>query len=230
MNLDFLVPGISLHSVSFESGSRVAYIVISESFGVADTTMVELSVLEAGEGRVLLEVSSSPYPRYPEETASVRLRISEPIREITSPDEFFSYVDEILVRESEGEPFREPSRDEVEELELERMFLPSPADSERVILGREEVETPAGVFSCEKLEIEKEAVNPVSLGGVEALRFEREHTLIWLSGDVPFWGLVRSRLERESSTRLARRVRTGSEARISVTESILYSYSRTRCE
>jgi hypothetical protein len=225
-DLDFLVPGISLRSVSFDRGSRVAYMIVSESYGIADTSLVELAVLEARGGKVLLEVSSAPYPRFPEETVWVKMRLSDRIREIASPDEFYSCVDEILVREGEAEPFREASREEMEELDLERMFLPSRADTERVDLGREEIETPAGVFSCEKQETKREERNPVSLGGVAAERFEREHTVLWLSEDVPFWGLVRSRIERESSTKLEGRARGDLGIRSSVTESVLVSYSR----
>jgi hypothetical protein len=225
-NLDFLVPGISLRSVAFESGSRVAYMVVSESYGIADTSLVELAVLEASGGRILLEVSSAPYPRFPAETVWVKMRLFDRVKKISSPDEFLSCVDEILVREGDAESFREASRDEIEELDLERMFLPSPADTERVHLGHEEIETPAGVFSCDRHEMKREENRPVTLGGVAAQRFEREHTVLWLSGDVPFWGLVRSRIERESSTKLAGRTRRGLGTRSTVTESILLSYSR----
>ena len=226
-DLDFLVPGISLRSVAFEGGSRVAYMVVSESYGAADTSTVEFAVLEADGGKILLEVSSGSYPRFPDETVWVRMRLSEQVKQISSPDEFLSFVDEILVREGDLEPFREASRDEIEELDLERMFLPSPADSERVYFGREEIETPAGAFSCDRHEMEREERRPVMLGGVDAERFEREHAVLWISGDDPFWGLVRSRIERESSMRLAGRARRGLGTRSTVTESILLSYSRT---
>ena len=65
---------------------------------------------------------------------------------------------------------------------------------------------------------------PVQLGGVEAMRYEREETLIWLSPEIPFWGLVRSRIERESSTVPSSGSRFQPRPRTTLTESILLSY------
>ncbi len=223
-NLDFLVPGISLRSVTFEAGAAVSYLIISESYGLSDTSVVELGVLEADSATVLLEVSTSPYPRTPDETVWVRLRLDERVRYIESTDEFMSFVREVLVREGEAGGFERPSAEDIEELELERMFLPSRADTGRVPLGPEEIETAAGLFRCDKFGIVDERTMQVELGGIEAVRNEREETFIWLSPEVPFWGLVRSRIERESSTSLPGRSRFQMKPKITVTESILVSY------
>ncbi len=223
--LDFLLPGISLRSVEFDEGSSVEYLIISESYGIPDTSVVELAVLEAGGGYALLEVSTSPHPRILEETVLVRMRLSEGVRTIDDPEGFSSYASEILVKEG-GDPFRAPSPDDLEELELERMFLSSPEDSLRVSMGREEVDTPAGSFACEKMQITKHEESEVSLGGVEAVRIESELTILWLSPDIPFWGLVRSRIERESSTALEGGSGFRQKPRRSVTESVLISFSK----
>ena len=221
--LDFLVPGISLGSVSFEAGAGVSYLVISKSYGVADTSVVELAVLEADGTTSLIEVSTSPYPRTPEETVCIRLRLEDGVRHIESSDEFMSFVREVLVREGGSGVFERPADEDIEELELERMFLPSRADTERVPLGPEDVETAAGLFRCEKYGIMDERTMQVNLGGIEAVRYEREETHIWLSSEVPFWGLVRSRIERESSTRLPEESRFQPRPKSTVTESILVS-------
>ena len=222
--LDFLVPGISLRSISFEAGKGVSYLIVSESFGVADSSIIELDVLETGDETVLLEVSSSPFPRSREETVCVRLRLEEGVREIASPDRFMSFVREVLVREGGSARFERPSDEEIEELGLERMFLPSRPDSARSPLGSEEIGTPAGDFLCQKYRLEEERSMPVQLGGVEAVRYEREETLIWLSPEIPFWGLVRSRIERESSTVPSSGSRFQPRPRTTLTESILLSY------
>lgn len=227
-NLDFLVPGISLRSVSFEAGTRVAYLIMSESYGIADTSVVELAVLEADGGTVLLQVSTSPYPQKPDETVWVRLRLEEGVKEIESSGEFMSFVKEVLVREGSMGSFEQPASEEIEELELERMFLPSRTDTGRVPLGPEEVETPAGRFSCDKFGVRSERSMQVQLGGVEAVRYEREETLIWLSPDIPFWGLVRSRIERESSTSLPEQPRFQPRPKTTLTESVLVSYTNAR--
>ena len=224
-NLDFLVPGISLRSVSFKAGDRVSYIIISESYGIADTSFVELGVLETDDETVLIEVSTSLYPRIPDETVWVRLHLEKGVKEIESPDGFMPFVREVLVREGTAGTFEKPEGEEIEELELERMFLPSRADTERVSLGREEIETLAGRFQCDKYGIKDEKSMTVQLGGVEALRYEREETFIWLSPDIPFWGLVRSRIERESSTSLPGDGRFQLKPKKTRTESVLVSYT-----
>ncbi len=223
--LDFLLPGISLRSVEFESGSSVKYLIISKSYGIPDTSMVELAILEAGGEYALIEVSTSPYPRIVEETVRVRMRLSEGVRDIKTQEEFSSYADEILVKDGDG-PFQAPSPEDLEELDLERMFLPSPEDSLRVSLGREEVGTPAGSFPCEKEEIVKFKETEISLGGIKAVRVERERIILWISPDIPFWGLVRSRIERENSTTLVDDPGFRQEPRRSVTESVLVSFSK----
>ena len=224
--LDFLLPGISLRSVEFESGSSVKYLIISESYGIPDTSVVELAILESGGGYALIEISTSPYPRIMEETVRVRMRLSEEVRRIETPEEFSPHVSNILVKDGDG-PFQEPSPEDLEELELERMFLSSPEDSLRVSLGREEVDTPAGSFLCDKKEILKLKEAGISLGGVKAVRMERERTILWISTDIPFWGLVRSRIERESSTTLVDDPGFRQEPRRSATESVLISFSRS---
>ena len=223
--LDFLLPGISLRSVEFDSGSSVTYMIISESYGIPDTSMVELAILEADVGSAIIEVSTSPYPRILEETVRVRMRLSEGVRGIEAPEEFSSHASEILVKEGDG-PFQAPSSEDLEELELERMFLSSQEDSLRISLGREDIDTPAGTFSCDKKEIIKRKESEVNLGGVEAVRVEKERTILWLSSDIPFWGLVRSRIERENSTTLADDPGFRQEPRRSATESVLISFSK----
>ena len=225
-DLDFLVPGISLRSVSFETGALVSYLIISESYGVADTSFVQLGVLEASGEAALLEVATSPYPRVPEETIWVRLLLEEGVRKIENAGEFKRFVREVLVREGDEGPFERPDEEEMEELELERMFLPSKSGTKRDSLGFEEIETPAGRFRCDIFGIEEERTMEVKLGGVDAVRYEREKTTIWLSPEIPFWGLVRSRVERESSTTLPDERRFQPRPKETRTESVLVSYTR----
>jgi hypothetical protein len=224
--LDFLLPGISLRTVAFDSCASVSYLIISESYGIPDTSIVDLTILETSGGHAVIEVSTSPYPRSVEETVWVRMKLSEGIRSMESPEEFSCYASEILVKEGQG-PFQAPSAEDLEELKLERMFLASPDDSSIVEIGMQDVVTPAGSFSCEKREMTRRESSDVSLGGVEALRIEMERTILWLSPEIPFWGLVRSRIERESSTRVTGDSSYDYRPRRSVTESILISFSKS---
>lgn len=221
--VDFLVPGVSLAAIEFEPGARVSYFIVSEAFGVPDTSVVDLAVLEHQMGEVLLEVASSPWPRARSETFTVRLRLVDRVREIFSPEEFRECVLEILVRDGE-EPFREPGEEELDELDIDGIFIRSRENADRRSLGTELVETGAGSFLCEKSEIVDSVVRPVTIGGINARRVESERTVLWTSIEVPFWGLVRSRVERASTTEYP-----GSEQaapRLSTTESLLRTLSR----
>ncbi|MBN1884563.1 MAG: hypothetical protein JW876_03430 [Candidatus Krumholzibacteriota bacterium] len=222
-SIDFLVPGVSLAAVDFEPGARVSYFIVSEAFGVADTSLVDLAVIEHAGGKVLLEVASSPWPRTDEETFTVRLRLDDRVRGIFSPEEFGGCVREILVRDG-LEPFREPAEEEIEDLDIDRIFIRSREGGEERLLGEESVETPAGFFSCDKSETIDSVVRPVTIGGIQAERVESERTVLWRSATVPFWGLVRSRVERASTTKIPGG--GGPAPRTSVTESILRESSR----
>ena len=224
--LDFLVPGVSLDMVSFEAGTRVSYLIIAEAYGEKDSSVVELAVLDLEENDVVLEIASSPYPAREEETITVRLRIAEKIKTITSPEEFYTHLKEILVQEGR-ESFRSPTADEIEDFELEKMFLPDGEQMERNILHPEKLETPAGTFTCEKVELTRSEARPVSLGGVQAERMEEEKSVLWLSTDIPFWGLVRSMVERKTATKILMPGRQREvEPRTTVTESVLISFER----
>ena len=224
--LDFLVPGVSLDMVSFDAGTSVTYLIIAEAYGEKDSSLVHLAVIDLVGDDVVLEIASSPYPESGEETITVRLRIAEDVKTITSPDEFYTYLKEIHVRDG-CEPFRSPTEDEIEDFELEKMFLPAGERMERTVHPPEIRETLVGDFTCEKVELRRSDVRPVSLGGIQAERLEEERSTLWLSPDVPFWGLVQSRVERRTATKILMPGRQREvEPRITVTESILLSFKR----
>jgi hypothetical protein len=226
--LDFIVPGVSLESVSFGKGAVVRYLMISETFGVRDSSLVELSVLDADGGRVTLEVASSPYPESAMEKTTVRLLVHESIKEISSPEDVDSCILRIYVKEG-TEPLREPTRDEIDKFDLKRLFhVPHDEDVTRR-LPPEEIDTPAGAFMCEVEELSRNVVRQVMLGGVEAERKEERRTTLWLSSDVPFWGLVRSRVEDRSSTKiLGKTPLADPDTKITVTESFLVSFTHPK--
>ncbi len=199
--IDFLVPGVSLASVSFNPGARVRYLVTSEVRGSIDSSEVELAVLECHADGVLLEIFSTPVPKIEEESVTVRMRLDRRVTVISSPAEFKECIREILIREG-TEQFREPSEDEIAEYEFDRVFLRRDEDTVRRDLGTERIETAAGSFDCDIVELSRHDDRAVKLGGIDAQRVEEEVSTVWLSGEVPFWGMVRSTVERRRETRL----------------------------
>jgi hypothetical protein len=227
-DVDFLVPGVSLESVEFTAGSSVSYMIISVAHGIRDTSLVTLSVTGTEAGKVDLEIISSGWPPVEDETVTVRLTLCAEARRLDTPDDLYACIGKVLVKNGR-EGFREPSPEELEEFNIERVFLRRNEGLQRKILEPEQVETPAGSFACEVNEYFDSDRREVEMGGITAQRIEEERSVLKTSPAVPLWGLVSSRVERKSVTgypggsqpRLSR-------PRINVTESILVSYSAPR--
>jgi hypothetical protein len=201
VGIDFLVPGVSLASVSFNPGARVRYLVTSEALGSIDSSEVELAVLECHTDEVFLEISTTQIPKIEEESVTVRMRLDRRVTSILSPAEFKECVREILIREG-TEQFRVPSEDEIADYEFDRVFRKREEDTVRRDLGTERIETAAGAFDCDIVELSRRDLRAVQLGGIDAQRVEEEVSTVWLSGDVPFWGMVKSTVEHRRETRL----------------------------
>jgi hypothetical protein len=225
--VDFLVPGMSLESVSLVPGARVSYLVVSKSFGAADSSFIELRVLEHRGGAFRLEIVSSPYPRSREESVIVRLRLAERVASAASPESFRSCLLEVVIKEGTG-AFREPTARELDRMDIESIFLPPGDGLLRTPLASEKVAVPAGVFSCDGAEYSRDETRSVSLGGVQAQRIEEEKSRIWISRDVPLWGLVKSTVEKRSRTIAAGVPASAARARDTATESVLLSYTKPR--
>jgi hypothetical protein len=227
LGIDFLVPGMSLESVSLVPGARVSYLVISKSFGAADSSFVEIDVLEHAKGAFRLEIVSSPYPRSKNESVTVRLRLSERVTAAVSAESFRSCMLDVAVREGTGS-FRRPTADELDRMDLESIFIRSRDTLQRTQLEPASIAVPAGVFLCEGVEYSRDETRQVSLGGVDGRRIEEEKSRVWISRDVPLWGLVKSTVEKRIRTIAAGVPDSEARARETSTESILLSYRKPR--
>jgi hypothetical protein len=225
--IDFLVPGMSLESVSLVPGSRVSYLVTSQSFGATDSSYVELRVIDRAGGAFRLEILSSPYPRSKEGSTTIRIRLAERVTSAATSEEFRSCLEEIRIREG-AEAFRSPTQKELDDLDIEGLFVRANDHSERRALEQARIATPAGSFLCDGVEISRKETRQVSLGGVQAERTEEMTSRLWLSREVPLWGLVKSRIEKTDLTRSSAARSGGETPRVTVTESILLSYRRPR--
>lgn len=224
-DVDFLIPGVSLESVELTAGTSVEYLIISEAYQVLDTSMVGLSVIDAGEGLLTLEIMSAPFPPVEEETVTVRLVVESDIAASSTPEEVESKISRILIRDADS-GFREPTGEEIEDFDPGRLFMRADSTAERRSLGMLSCSVPAGEFTCEASEYIKRDLRKVLLGGVEADKYSEEKSTLYISGRVPFWGLVKSVVRRESSTRLAStRIEGKKRPKVTVTESVLISFT-----
>ena len=225
-DVDFLVPGVSFETLSFDTGARVDYLIVSHAFGTEDTSLVGLAVLEADETDVILEILSAPWPVVEEEAVTVRLKLDRDVTSVSENSNFRDYLKGVQVRDGTG-PFRVPSEDEIENFDLEKIFISKRSGFQLEGLDPEEIETPAGRFTCEVRELSSSVKRTVNLGGIDAVRIEEEWSAVWRSSEVPFWGVVRSRVERIRKTELQDgSLLDDASATKTVTESILYSYSK----
>ena len=224
-DVDFLVPGVSLHSVDFTPGTSVSYLIISEAHGIKDSSLVTLEVTGKEAGGAGLEISSSTWPPVDMETITVRLTLCPGAGEMDTPEEFYACISDILVRDG-TEPFREPSFEELEEFDIGRLFLKRNEGLQRQELEPESVEVPAGTFICDVYEYFRSERRDVAMGGITAERFEEERSILRISSEVPFWGLVRSRVKRTSRTNYpGGRNQREARPKVTVTESVLIGYS-----
>jgi len=223
--VDFLVPGVSLHSVDFTAGTSVSYLIISEVHGISDSSMVTLKVTGKDSGAAGLEITSTSWPPVDTETVTVRLTLCPEASRMKTPEEFYACISDILVSNG-AEPFREPSFEELEDFDIGRLFLKRSEGLQRQEHEPETVEVPAGTFQCDVFEYFRSERRDVAMGGITAVRFEEERSILRISADVPFWGLVRSSVERTTTTSYPGG-RNPREARpkITVTESVLIGYS-----
>ena len=225
-DIDFLIPGVSLGSVSFTEGAAVEYMIVSEAYSVFDTSIVKLSVMESKGGSFLLEIVSSPFPEMEEETVAVRLHLKEGILEARTPEDARKFIDRVFLREGSGS-FNEQDEEEIDKFDLDKLFIRDAGMMEEKVLVPEKVETPAGCFNCSISEFFKSETHAIKLGGVDAERFEEQTSRLMVSEKVPFWGVVRSRVERKSYTRISSAAGSGRPPRpkVTVTESILVAFS-----
>ena len=223
--VDFLVPGVSLHSVDFTAGTSVSYLIISEAHGIRDSSLVTLEVTEKGSEGAGLEITSTTWPPVDTEAVTVRLTLCADAGEMNSPEEFYACISDIHVRNG-TEPFREPSLEELEDFDIGRLFLKRSEGLKRQELEPESVEVPAGTFRCDVFEYFRSDRRDVAMGGITAERFEEERSILRISSEVPFWGLVRSRVERTSKTSYpGGRNPRETRPKVTVTESVLIEYS-----
>ncbi|MDZ7859501.1 MAG: hypothetical protein U5O15_02330 [Candidatus Krumholzibacteriota bacterium] len=197
---DFLIPGISFGDIDFRAGTKIEYIVISEVYEVRDTSLVGLSVIDSPEDKTVLEITSSPWPAAPSEMITVRVTMTENCDSIETLGNLDSILEKVMIKEGD-KPFREATEKEIEDFELDRMFI-HPEEFKETKLSSVKLKTPAGQFNCELKEFHNKRERKMNLGGNEAVRFEEESNLLWISGEVPFWGLVKSEVTKKTYTRM----------------------------
>lgn len=216
---DFLIPGISFGDIDFRAGTKVKYIVISEVYEVRDSSLVGLSVIDSIEDKTVLEITSSPWPETPSEMITIRVTMMENCDSIESLGNLSSILEKVMIKEGD-KPFRKATEKEIEDFDLDGIFI-HPEEFKERNLSSVELKTPAGQFNCELKEFYNKRERKMNLGGNEAVRFEEETNLLWISGEVPFWGLVKSEVTKKTYTRM--NLYHSSDRKLNVKETFLRS-------
>ncbi|MFO7915108.1 MAG: hypothetical protein R6U43_05395 [Candidatus Krumholzibacteriales bacterium] len=185
-----MVPGINPRDITFREGERVQYLVISEAYGIRDSSLVTFSVFRRTGSEAGIEIESAPIPADSAEAVVVRIVLSgQALNPGCSDSDSLRFESVILKKGSE--PFRALTGEEKAEIDINDYFF-DPSKYRKTPLPRDTLTTPAGEFFCESMEFTRSSRDEMNLGGNRAVRFEEVKALLWRSEQVPLWGLVRS--------------------------------------
>ncbi|MBD3178362.1 MAG: hypothetical protein GF417_01560 [Candidatus Latescibacteria bacterium] len=196
----FLIPIANPAEVVFREGDKTEYLLISEAYGVRDSSLISISVLKQSGSRVGIEIESVPIAAEPADTLIMRITMSVLDKEGESSDSSRVKFDTIMIRNG-SEPFRAVSDKKKEDLQIDKFFF-DPEGYSRLSLPEERVMTPAGAFICRPVEFRKSSSYEINMGGNRAVRNETTRAVLCRSPGVPLWGLVRSEVVRERSTEI----------------------------
>ena len=195
-----IVPGINLREITFREGERVQYLVISEAYGITDSSLVTFSVFSRRGSEAGIEIESSPIPLDSAETLVVRIVISgQALDPGCSESDSLRFESVILKRGSE--PFRALNEEEKADIDISDYFF-DPSLYRKTSLPGDTLKTPAGSFFCESTKFTRSSRNEMDLGGNRAVRIEEVKAMLWRSEQVPFWGLVRSEVTSRRRTEI----------------------------
>ena len=195
-----IVPGINLREITFREGERVQYLVISEAYGITDSSLVTFSVFSRRGSEAGIEIESAPIPVDSAETLVVRIVISgQALDPDCSDSDSLRFESVILKRGSE--PFRALNEEEKADIDISDYFF-DPSLYRKTSLPGDTLKTPAGSFFCESTKFTRSSRNEMDLGGNRAVRIEEVKAMLWRSEQVPFWGLVRSEVTSRRRTEI----------------------------
>ncbi len=205
---DWLLPGIDLRGVRFEAGAWCRYRVIDEAEGIRDTTVVDVSVPIDGAVGPVRHGSATAWwvefangaPGTPESERDVlRVLVDADITKRARGDSLAAYVRGYWVRRGGGAV--EPG----DLAELDRLTLGSDATWNE--LPDTTVETEAGRFACHRRVRVRRDDRRTPRGRVTVVLRRVDRWTLWLSDDVPLFGLVACRIDRLRESRTEPRVR-----------------------
>lgn len=197
----FVIPTIAFSHLQIEPGNWCEYLVIEESMGQQDSSMLSLSIPGAGEaadpGYFWFELKGQPLGGAVRDAVIVKLLLSEKIRQFSERDSLGKYVAAIYIKEGD-EPVRAGDFEALSRLEQESAGGESPW----LAAGKEQLAAGAGDFSCEIFErvVSYEKTVPVRNSKLITTVFDRHRS--WFAGEVPLFQMVRYTAERSRNTRM----------------------------
>lgn len=195
-----MVPGINLRDITFREGEKVQYLVISEAYGIKDSSLVTFSVFSRTGSEAGVEIASAPIPADSAGTVVVRVVLSGQSLEPGCSDSGDIRFESVILKKG-SEPFRALSDEEKADIDIRDYFF-DPSKYRETPLPADTLKTPAGRFFCESMKYIKSKRDEINLGGNRAVRFEEVKALLWRSEKVPLWGLVRSEVVSSRRTEI----------------------------
>jgi hypothetical protein len=197
----FFIPSVAFSRLVIEPGAWCRYLVTEESMGGLDSSTLYIAVPADGgavpKGCFWLEFEGEPLNAADAEPVIVKLLVSEMIRRFSPGDSLGDYVSAIYIKEGD-EPVREGDLDALPQLERRG----DPGDSSWVPKGSERLETRAGAFQCDVLELRTDTEKRVPAKGTTFITKTNDIRDAWFSRDVPLFNMIRYSEDRLRETRL----------------------------
>ena len=196
----FLLPGVALSEIKLETGAWCRYLVVDEAMGHLDSTTVYVAIPgETGTGRggaFWFELESGPSGAGPGGREIAKALVSSQITDLALGDSLCRYVEKIYIKKGTG------SVETADPAILERFSLKHPtSDSTWTISSNFPVSTPIGEYLCERKLLHVEDNREILMGRIKLVKRDKDIYDLWLSDEVPVFGLVGCVIDRTRDSR-----------------------------
>jgi len=203
---DFLVPGVDLSDMTFETGAWCRYVVTDEALGQTDSTDVYIGVPGSemtADGRAYwVEIETSLRGADAEDREIMKLLVLETITGFADGDSLGDYVLKLYMKNG-NEPAEEEDPRRLRDVSLRSAH----ADSSWAIGDTLPVATAAGRFRCVKKQRLLENNREIPTGNIVLLRKTRDNYQVWFSRQIPVLHLAKCIIERSRETDTVPRIK-----------------------
>ena len=197
----FVIPTIAFSRLVIEPGSWCEYLVVEESMGQQDSSLLYVSIPKIDRplepNYFWLELMGRPLGGDEGDAVIVSLCLSNKIRDFSERDSLGNYVATIYIKEGK-EPVREGDFEALSRLDKEA----AGDSSSWTAGGNEPLSTDAGDFHCEVFERVLSYEKIIHTKSSNLIKMVSDNYRSWFAAEVPLFQMVRYTAERLRDTRM----------------------------